>query len=277
MSTKRVHAPPPTRWALDGRETDLLHYIFSRPDLNELKGNPSNVLAAIDEYNQNHNMLMNIGPRKGKFISDLIAKQKPSTMIELGGYVGYSAILFGDTLRSNGGKQYLSLEINPEMVAVASVLVDLAGLRDFVSFIIGPCNETLIKLVRSEKKISQIELLFIDHWQELYLPDLWLIEELNILKPGVSVLVADNVIFPGAPQYLEWVRASPAQKKEMVEKRKLALSKDGDTQLINDSAADSKRVLGNPNIVYETSTTEFEFGPGKDGVEVTRVVGEETM
>jgi catechol O-methyltransferase len=205
---------------------------------------------------------MNIGPRKGAFISRLIAEHKPSVMIELGGYIGYSAIKFGDAVRSHGGKQYLSLEVNPENAAVANMLLELAGLRDFVRVIIGSSNDSLIELIQVEKKISQIELLFIDHWKDLYLPDLWLLEELNVLKPGVSVIAADNVIMPGAPDYLEWVRASPAIKREMVGKRRLALGKD-ESAATTSTTINPKRVLGNPNLVYETSIEMFEMGRGK--------------
>lgn len=268
-------APAPRHTSGDGREIALLHYIFSRPDLKELRGHPDKILAAIDEYVEKHNRLMNIGPHKGAYISKLIAEQKPSVMIELGGYVGYSAIKFGDAVRSHGGKEYLSLEVNPENAAVANMLLDLAGLRDFVRIIIGSSNDSLVELIQVEKKISQIEFLFIDHWKDLYLPDLWLLEELNVLKPGLSVIAADNVIRPGAPDYLEWVRASPAEKRGRVEKRKLALSKD-ESAATTGATIDPKRVLGNPNLVYESSIEIFEAGRGKDGVEVTRVVGEET-
>jgi catechol O-methyltransferase len=206
---------------------------------------------------------MNIGPCKGAFISQLIAERKPSTMIELGGYVGYSAILFGDAVHSTGGKEYISLEINPENAAVANMLIELAGLRVFVRIIVGSSNESLIKLIKVDKKISQIELLFIDHWKDLYLPDL-LLEELNVLKPGISVLAADNVIMPGAPEYLEWVRASLAQKREMTEKRKLALSKDGvGNGATKDAVIDPSRVLGNPNLVYESTIEMFERPGGR--------------
>jgi catechol O-methyltransferase len=119
MSTiAKPHAPEPRSYCLvscidgfqsriannsqDGREVDLLHYIYGRPDIKELRGNPPKVLAAIDEYHSNHNMLMNIGPVKGAHITGLIAEHKPSIMIELGGYIGYSAILFGDAVRANG-------------------------------------------------------------------------------------------------------------------------------------------------------------------------------
>jgi catechol O-methyltransferase len=207
---------------------------------------------------------MNIGPNKGAYISKIIAEHKPSIMIELGGYVGYSTILFGDALCTSGGKQYISLEINPENAAVANMLVELAGLRDFVRIIVGSSSESLIRLIKDEKTISQIELLFIDHWKDLYVPDLLLLEELDVLKPGVSVLAADNVIMPGAPEYLEWVRASPAQKREITEKRRTALGIErAESTATKGTTIDLNRLLGNPNLVYESTIEMFETGPGR--------------
>lgn len=206
---------------------------------------------------------MNIGPKKGAYISKIITDHKPSIMIELGGYVGYSAILFGDTLRSAGGKQYISLEINPENAAVANMLVELAGLRDFVRIIVGSSSESLIRLIKVDKSISHIELLFIDHWKDLYVPDLLLLEELNVLKPGLSILAADNVISPGAPEYLEWVRASPDQKREATEKRRIDLGISDEERAAKGTTISLKRLLGNPNLVYESSIEMFETRPGR--------------
>ncbi|KAJ5594144.1 uncharacterized protein N7459_000352 [Penicillium hispanicum] len=250
----RLHAPPATAFALDGREVDLLHYVFGRPDIKQLHGSPKKVLGAIDDYHRQHHQLMNIGPNKGGFITNLIAERQPSSMIELGGYVGYSAILFGDSVRTNGGKEYLSIEKNPEMAAVANTLVDLAGLRDFVRIIVGSSSETLKELVLEKKSLRQVDMIFIDHWQELYLPDLWLLEELNVLVPGKSMLVADNAIMPGAPEYLRWVKATPEQKKEIIQK------------------LDVGSLRPNPNLKYETSVPEFDTDFGKDGVAVTKVI-----
>ncbi|GLI76892.1 hypothetical protein PoHVEF18_005170 [Penicillium ochrochloron] len=257
MSTiAKPHAPKPQSYCLDGREVDLLHYIYGRPDIKELCGNPQKVLAAIDEYHSNYNMLINVGAVKGAHITGLIAEHKPSTMIELGGYIGYSAILFGNAIRENGGTKFYSLEKNPEMAAVASQLVELAGLRDIVRIMIGSSDELLVELVRERKEIDQIEMLFLDHWQELYLPDLWLLEELGVLVQNKTLLVADNVIMPGAPQYLEWVKGSPAQKRAMVEKM------------------NSGPLKPNPNLIYETEVPAFESDWGKDGLAITKVVGE---
>jgi catechol O-methyltransferase len=183
---------------------------------------------------------MNVGMVKGEFIVDLIAERKPSMMIELGGYVGYSAVLFGDAIRKNGGKQFLSIEKNPEMAAIANQLVELAGLRDYVRIIVGASNEVLRELVTETKEIDTIELIFIDHWQDLYRPDLWLLEELNVLKPGRSLLLADNVIMPGAPEYLEWIQATPQEKEDILSK------------------SDVGSLKPNPSLVYDSRVQEFD-------------------
>jgi catechol O-methyltransferase len=216
---------------------------------------------------------MNIGPAKGGLIASFIAERRPSTMIELGGYVGYSAIKFGDAVRRAGGQRYLSLEINPVYAAVANMLVDLAGLRDVVRIIVAPSHMSLAQLVR-ENAIDGVDILFFDHWKDRYLPDLWLVEQLGLLKPGRSVLVADNVLRPGAPLYLDWVRASPAEKREKLKEQSgLSVLKGIDdlAKAIKEKGAtetgvDLANVPGNPNLVYESEIHTFseEF----DGVTV---------
>lgn len=218
--------------------------MFARSDIKQLRGNPQKVIAAIDEYHDKHNQLINVGDVKGPTILNIIAERKPSVMFELGGYVGYSAILFGNALKSHGGK-LISIEKNPEMAAVANQLVELAGLRDNVQILVGASDEVLEELVREKKEVKEIELIFIDHWQKLYLPDLWLLEELGVLIPGKTMLVADNVIMPGAPDYVEWVKATPAEKKKLLEKLDVG----------------SRRP--NPDLVFETVIPEFDTDFGR--------------
>ncbi len=47
--------------------------------------------------------------------------------------------------------------------------------------------------------------MFFDHWKDAYLPDLKLVEQLGLLRSG-TVLLADNTDFPGAPDYVEYVK-----------------------------------------------------------------------
>ena len=200
---------------------------------------------------------MNVGPAKGKIVTDLIAEVKPETMVELGGYVGYSAVLFGDALRRAGGKRYLSLERNPEFAAVSRSLVDLAGLSDIVKIHVGR-SDLSIQRLHEAGEFTRIELMFLDHYKPSYTGDLKLCEHLGLVTPG-SVMAADNVIYPGNPVYLEYVRSSIERKRQNAAAH--AANKNIDITELRNKAQYSKAVgdqqsaldvPGNPNLIYET-------------------------
>lgn len=183
--------------------------------------------------------------------------------------MGYSAIYLGDALRANGGKRYLSLELNPVNAAVANLLIELAGLRDIVTIHVAASHKTLAEFVRNNV-IDHIEVMLIDHWKDRYLPDLWLMENLGLLKPGVTVLAADNCLRPGAPDYLEWVRATSKEKAALLKKHGFA--EDSETlrgeELVKalkegKEDVDLENVPGDPTWVYEREMTEFELGNGR--------------
>ena len=237
----------------------MLHFVYSHPSIAEIRGSPTGVLKAIDEYGRTKNYLMNVGDDKGKIVADLIADVKPETMVELGGYVGYSALLFGDAVRKAGGKRYFSLERNPEFAAVIMSLVDLAGLRDVVKVVVGSSSDA-IKRLHAAGTLKHIDLMFLDHYKPAYTSDLKLCEHLGLVKPG-SVMAADNVIKPGNPPYLEYVRSSVEQKRERYEKsdetngteatgfaertKNQYRSREGEENL-------STEIKGNPNLIYES-------------------------
>ncbi|KAI9818382.1 MAG: hypothetical protein M1827_000440 [Pycnora praestabilis] len=268
----------------DGREIELLHFVYGHPSISDIRGCPAAVLKAVDEYARTRKYLMNVGEDKGEIVSDLIAEVKPQTMVELGGYVGYSALLFGDAVKRAGGKQYFSLERNPEFGAVIMALVELAGLSDVVKVVVGPSDQS-IKRLHAEGRLQHIDLMFLDHYKPAYTTDLKLCEHLKLVTPG-SVLAADNVIKPGNPPYLAYVRSSVAEKKEKFEKGETTndvedhdwagrtknqyKKREGDEKL-------STEVKGNPSLKYESKLiNSFEPTGVPDGVEITRCVGEET-
>lgn len=176
--------------------------------------------------------------------------------MELGGYIGYSCILFGAALKAAGGKRYYSLERNPEFGAVIASLVHLAGLSDTVHVEIGSSDASLARLHKSGL-LKKIDLMFLDHYKPAYTTDLKLCEELGMVGKG-SVLAADNVIKPGNPPYLEYVRSSVAEKRE-------AASKGGESKVderfaeraskqYSNRVAEEKlgATVGNPNLIYES-------------------------
>lgn len=185
---------------------------------------------------------MNVGPHKGTLITDLIASERPSSILEIGGYVGYSAIMFGSAMRNTGisGPRYVSLEMNPKFAAVSRALVEVAGLSDVVDIQEGPCRPSLQRLAAGPSK--QWDMLFLDHSKISYLNDLKLAEELGIVACG-SIVIADDMRRPGNPMYSDYVRADTATKKQAYLPFAGCLSDGGIS-------------LGNPDLVYQTKLLE---------------------
>jgi len=158
------------------------------------------VLAAIDAYARSDSYLMNVGAQKGAIVTSLIAEVAPKVMIELGGYIGYSTILFAAAARkANPAARYFSFERNPEFAAVISSLVDLAGLRDTVRVVVGPSDEGIVRAKQEGLLGAQIDMMFLDHYKPAYTTDLKLCEQLGLVGKG-TVLAADNVVTPGNPR-----------------------------------------------------------------------------
>lgn len=191
-------------------------------------------------------------------------------MIEMGGYVGYSAIKLGDALRRAGGKKYYSLEINPINASVAKMLIELAGLQDIVTVIVAPSHEALAQLVQSGA-VGQVEILFMDHWKDRYLYDLWFVERLGLLN-NESVIVADN-ISPEAGRgiaYVDWLKANTTEKEKILKGHEFADDfKDLDlANLIKEkgikgAGVDLGNVEGVPSYVYETEIHPFQGHSGR--------------
>jgi catechol O-methyltransferase len=196
---------------------------------------------------------MNVGEDKGKIVTELIAEVKPQVMVEFGGYIGYSAVLFGDAMRKAGGKRYFSLERNPEFAAVIMSLIDLAGLNDIVKIVVGSSEDSINRLC-ADGTLKHIDLLFFDHYKPAYISDLKLCEELRLVAPG-TVLAADNVIKPGNPPYLEYVRSSVQAKRDHFGKKpdenKFA-ERTKDQYMRRHKTEKLVDANGNPNLIYES-------------------------
>ena len=153
-----------------------------------------------------------------------------------------------------------------------SSLVDLAGLDDIVKVEIGS-SDASIKRLYDTGKLTHIDLMFLDHYKPAYKTDLKLCEELKLVTPG-TVLAADNVITPGNPPYLEYVRSSVAEKRKagqapngytaqgsgIAEKTVNQYAQRGESTALSNSP-------GNPDLVYDSKLVN-SFEP--TGVPVSR-------
>ncbi|XP_030231011.1 catechol O-methyltransferase B [Gadus morhua] len=169
------------------------------------RGDARSVVDTIDQYCRHQEWAMNVGDEKGTILDSIVCEVKPRAMLELGTYCGYSAVRIASLLPPNS--RLITMEFNPVFAAIARQVIAWAGVEDKVVLIEGPSGDWIPKM-KKEFGLTSFDLVFLDHWKDCYLPDTKLMEECGLLRTG-SILVADNVICPGAPDYLEYVRGSP--------------------------------------------------------------------
>ncbi|KAF4034878.1 O-methyltransferase [Phytophthora infestans] len=168
---------------------------------NAKKGNPQSVVAAIDTFGYEHHWMMNVGDVKGEILDEELEKVKPKILVELGGHLGYSALRFTSKMRELSGPS--------DFAAIATKMIEFAGLSDMVTIIVGTYGDNYNKL--KEQDVDHVDAFFIDHDKKLYKSDLAIIERSGFLRSG-SIVMADNVVFADVNDYLEYVRAHPQFK-----------------------------------------------------------------
>jgi len=180
------------RWA-PSRPFQVLEYLKK----NVPAGDPAATLDAMDEFARKRRFLMNVGDVKGAILKQALTDAGAQSALELGAYCGYSAVLIAAHMGE--GSHLDSIEINPDNADASRQVIEHAGLSDRVTVHTGAAREIIPELGQ------QYDLIFVDHWKDLYLPDLQVAEQSNCLKPG-SHVVADNVGMFNAADYLGHVR-----------------------------------------------------------------------
>lgn len=104
-----------------------------------------------------------------------------------------------------GGK-VVSIDPSDWANKIARQIVEHAGLSDRVDYMVTTSTEAIPQL-KAKYGVDHLELVFIDHVKEIYLQDLKLMEQHSLIASG-TVLVADNVIWPGTPDYLGMLLSS---------------------------------------------------------------------
>ncbi|KAM4827506.1 catechol O-methyltransferase [Thomomys bottae] len=182
----------------DTKEQRILRYVQQHAK----RGDPQSVLDTIDTYSSQKEWAMHVGDKKGRIMDTVIQEYKPSLVLELGAYCGYSAVRMARLLKP--GARLITMEMNPDFAAITQQMLSFAGLQDKVTILIGPSQDHIPQL-KQQHGVDTLDMVFLDHWKDRYLPDTLLLEECGLLREG-TVLLADNVIIPGAPEFLAYVR-----------------------------------------------------------------------
>lgn len=166
---------------------------------NARRGDAEDVLRVLDRYADEHFFLMNVGPEKGPLLVEQVRRAgSAARVVEFGTYCGYSAILIARELGADG--RLICVELDPESVEASRAILEFAGLGDRVEVIEGASGDVIPQLE------GTFDLVFLDHWKDLYEQDLKAIEAAGLLREG-SIIFADNVGPSFNPEaYLAYVR-----------------------------------------------------------------------
>ena len=213
----RLRALP---WALRTLGASVRARLGGEPELKEAalrfakehatRGDPESVLRALDRYAREQRFLMNVGDEKGPLLEDTVrAAGASARVLELGSFVGYSAVLMARNLGPEG--RLTSIDVNPASTEVARAMAQLAGVDDRCEFLTGRSSQVI------ERLEAPYDVVFLDHWKSLYRGDMEKILERGLLRPG-AVILADNLgpLF-GANEYTGWMQAHPDFESELVE------------------------------------------------------------
>ena len=193
----------------NAKMNSVLNYVFK----NAKQDDPQSVLNTIDSFvSENNTFLMNVGPEKGKLLAEAIKDHKPLNTLELGSFLGYSAIIIAMFLPEAGS--LVSVDHDKDAVAASKEIVKYAGLENKVHFINSTSDEAINALKES------FDFIFIDHEKNRYYSDLLLMENLNMINKG-GIIFADNVgIFEEKMKdYFSHVRDSGAYTSKIIEAR----------------------------------------------------------
>jgi catechol O-methyltransferase len=166
--------------------------------------NANDVIPLMDRETA-YTEAIHLGSSKGVILDQVVKENQPKVVVELGAYFGYSAVRMAKLLKDPEAR-IISIEPDSIRVAIASKVASIARVADKISFAFGTA-EDVIPTLRDKFRIDHVGLIFIDHAKTRYVSDLLLFKTHGLLRPG-TVVVADNIKNPGAPEYEAYMKAS---------------------------------------------------------------------
>jgi len=193
-----------TEWQVgDGRELALARDV----EAEARRGDLDDVIRVIDDFAYHRSFLINVGDEKGEILDAAIRRTQPRQLLELGTYCGYSALRSARVMPERA--RLVSIEFNAENAAIARRIWDHAGIGKELTVLVGMLGDEDRTITKLESEYGfasgSLDFVFIDHDKSAYLPDLGRILDQGWLHTG-SVVVADNIRTPGAPDYREFMR-----------------------------------------------------------------------
>ena len=191
-------------------EQQMLIYVTGQSKSNDI----DDLLNVFDNYCWNNQWMMNLGDIKGKILDQQLLKYKPQTVLEFGTYCGYSSTRIVKSLSKSA--KFITIEMNPYNANIAASIHKHANVSERIIQLVADTKDAIPTLSQEHDVKQGFDLIFIDHWKNVYLRDLKLLEQFGLIRKG-TVVVADNMIYPGAPDYLEYTKTCGHYENELFE------------------------------------------------------------
>ncbi|CAE8627485.1 unnamed protein product [Polarella glacialis] len=190
-------------------------------------GDPQSACAAVEEFGNDCNagrwLKVAGGDKADVLLYALrLAPLGAGEVLEIGTYCGYSAMLMSAALPE--GVRITTLEVDPVHAVLAMNILAFAGLSHRVEVLIGH-SEQLLPRIPALRKFGPGKgfcAVFMDQKGSRYDRDLEVLEDHGLLLPG-AVIVADNVLKPGAPLFLWRITRDAAFKSQILPVREFAM------------------------------------------------------
>ena len=132
---------------------------------------------------------LSVAPEVGELLYVLAMARRPATIVEFGASLGFSTLHLAAAVRDAGEGRVISTELEPEKARIVRENLAAAGLDDVVDLREGDALDTL-------QDVLEVDLLFLDGWNNLYL------SVLDLLEPRLTagaLVIAD--LSAGDPEH----------------------------------------------------------------------------
>lgn len=166
---------------------------------NATPGDARSVHAAIENVGLKEVWLKVAGGEKACVLDNVVDRFKPRLVLEFGTYVGYTSTRLALQVAAWGGR-VVTMEMDPVNATIARNHIEMAGLSHAVTVQLGHSDDA-VQLVLDEYGLGSVDMVFMDQRGTAFHDDLQNLERLGLLSDP-CVLVADNVLKPGAPYHV---------------------------------------------------------------------------
>ena len=174
----------------------------------EADANADSVLAAMDKCAET-SWMMNMGSAKGVLIEKVIQQRRPKRLLEIGTFLGYMSIRLAR-----------SMPVDARLTTVEIDEDNYAASRRIRAKALGKRDDSVVALKANASQAIQslkgpFDFVLMDHWKPDYARDLEALRKKGLLADKCLV-VADNVLFPGAPELLDYLNVPYVQATDAV-------------------------------------------------------------